>query len=231
MEAIERLRRDHAILRSKLDVLESALKMGPEAWFVLREVSHTLAQQLRDHIRREEALVAVCRSALREQALTHITVEHHDEPQRLRTLSRLFIKESGQSLRHIEPVLTEIIAGLRHHMEEEEQELFPVLEQVLAEQQAAVDPSSALGQLDEVMTINWVLQQYPKTRGVFEQLFINIPYEGSDCLDEVAWRHGMGVQDLISKLEQTIVSCACRGRGTSKNTEPLTAPQEIGAKV
>jgi len=31
MNAIERLRRDHVILRAKLDVLESALRMGPEA--------------------------------------------------------------------------------------------------------------------------------------------------------------------------------------------------------
>ena len=106
MKAIERLRRDHVILRSKLDVLESALKMGPEAWFVLREVSHTLAQQLRDHIRREEELVAACRAVLREEAVTHVSVEHRDEPQRLRALHRLFVKESGKSLSQIAPVLT-----------------------------------------------------------------------------------------------------------------------------
>ena len=115
MKAVERLRRDHVILRAKLDVLESALKMGPEAWFVLREVSHTLAQQLRDHIRREEELVAACRAALREEAVAHVSVEHRDEPQRLRALHRLFVKESGQSLSRIEPVLTEIIEGLRRH--------------------------------------------------------------------------------------------------------------------
>ena len=221
MKAIERLRRDHVILRSKLDVLESALKMGPEAWFVLREVSHTLACQLRDHIRREEELVALCRAAMREQAVARIDVEHRDEPQRLRTLNRLFIKESGESLTHIEPALTEIIKGLRHHMEEEERELFPILEQVLAERQAEAiaDPSSLPGHLDEVMTVNRILQQYPKTRNVFEQLFINIPYEGCDCLDEVAWRHGMDSRELLEKLERALgtpaealkdAACACR---------------------
>lgn len=210
MKAVERLRRDHVILRSKLDVLESALKMGPEAWFVLRELSHTLARQLRDHIRREEEMVAACRDALKEQALAHVTVDHRDEPERLRALNRLFIKEPGRSLEQVGPVLREVIDGLRHHMEEEEMELFPVLEQTLAERQAeAVTDRSSQSGLDEVMTINRVLQQYPQTRRMFEQLFINIPYEGSDCLDEVAWRHGMDSRELLEKLEGVIAVCGC----------------------
>lgn len=208
MKAIERLRRDHVILRSKLDVLESALKIGPDAWFVLREVSHTLARQLRDHLRREEELVAACRAALREEALVHLTVEHGDEPQRLQALHRLFVKESGQSLSRIEPVLTEIIEGLRRHMEEEEMELFPILEQTLAERhaEAVTYPSPLPGRLEEMMTVNRVLQHYPKTKGVFEQLFINIPYEGSDCLDEVAWRRGMDCRQLLLLLEEAIAA-------------------------
>lgn len=210
MKSVERLRRDHAILRSKLDVLESALKMGPEAWFVLRELSHTLARQLRDHIRREEGLVAACRYALKEPALAHVTVEHRDEPERLRALNRLFIKESGRSLEQVGPVLREVIDGLRHHMEEEEMELFPLLEQTLAERQheAVTDPSFLPGRLEEMMTVNRVLQCYPRTKRVFEQLFINIPYEGADCLDEVAWRHGMESRELLEKLERGLGSAA-----------------------
>ena len=80
MNAIERLKRDHAILRSKLDILESALQFGPRMWFVLREVCFTLSRQLTDHIRREEELVARCRRSLSQRAALHITVEHRDEP-------------------------------------------------------------------------------------------------------------------------------------------------------
>ena len=64
MNTVGRLRRDHAILRAKLDVLEAALRMGPEVWYVLREVCFTLARQLRDHIKREEELVAGCRQTM-----------------------------------------------------------------------------------------------------------------------------------------------------------------------
>lgn len=46
MEPIARLKRDHRILRSKFDVLESALRMGPETWFVLREVCYSLSRLL-----------------------------------------------------------------------------------------------------------------------------------------------------------------------------------------
>ena len=74
MRAIDRLRRDHQILRSKLDVLETALTMGPETWFVLREVCFTLARQLRDHMRREEELVMACRQALHPKVLAEIAV-------------------------------------------------------------------------------------------------------------------------------------------------------------
>lgn len=205
MNAIERLKRDHAILRSKLSVLESALKMGPETWYVVREVCFTLARQLQDHIRREEALIAACRAALSEEVLARLSVEHHDEPQHLRTINRLFTRESRQTLEHIQPALLEVIRGLRHHMEEEEASLFPTLERVLGRQRAA---ELQLGQmprrLDETMTVNRVLQQHPETRAVFEESFISVPVDGCYCLDEVAWRHGMEGRELLAKLEQAI---------------------------
>ena len=78
MNAIDRLRRDHTILRSKLDILETALTMGPDVWFVLRETCFTLGRQLRDHIRREEELVAACRKMMNPKVLAEIVVEHHD---------------------------------------------------------------------------------------------------------------------------------------------------------
>ncbi len=65
--------------------------------------------------------------------------------------------------------------------------------------------------LEEVMTVNRVLQQYPATRSVFEQLFVNLPFEGADCLDEVAWRHGMEARELLGQLEQAISERPERG--------------------
>ncbi len=212
MNAMERLKRDHVILRVKLSVLGSALTMGPEAWFVLREVCSTLSRQLQDHIAREEELVRACKEALTEAAPTHLIVEHKDEPQLLRTVNRLFVEGQGHSLVAIKPALTRLIHGLRAHMDEEEAELFPLLERVLAarEAQAPTAVESAGAHLDEVMAVNRVLREFPATKRVFDSLFVNVPFEGCDCLDEVAWRRGMEARDLIDKLEAVIASCGCR---------------------
>ncbi len=231
MRAVERLRRDHGILRSKLDVLEAALRMGPETWFVLREVCFTLSGQLRDHIKREEGLVAACRRAMNPKVLAEVVVEHHDEPTHLRTINRLFLSERGHTLERIRPALQEVIDGLRRHMSEEEADLFPILERVLTEHEPVAPVEfreTPHAHVDETMTVNRIIQAFPGPQPVFERLFINVPMEGCACLDEVAWRHGMESQELLAKLEAVMAhgdgregelheashnsqaSCACR---------------------
>ena len=193
------------ILRSKLSVLEAALGMGETSWFVLREVCFTLARQLRDHIRREEALVAACRQALPSDLLERISAEHHDEPSHLRMITRLFVQERGQRLQEIRPELMRVIAGLRHHMDEEEAELFPILGRVLGEQEEAMSSTAApRARVDEQMTVNHVVQEFPQTRAAFERLFVSIPMEGCHCLDEVAWAHGMECRQLLEALDAAI---------------------------
>ena len=226
MDAIHRLKRDHTILRTKLDVLESALQMRSDAWFVLREVCFTLARQLRDHIKREETLVRIARNTLippptggsgtlppvgggmNPRILAEVALEHKDEPRHLRTINRLFVSESGHSLEHIRPALAEVIHGLRRHMDEEERELFPILERVLAEGLMIPMAERPTSHLDETMTVNRIVNEFPATRTVFERLFIGVPTEGCDCLDEVAWRHGMESRDLLKRLEEAI-TCSC----------------------
>ena len=220
MKAIERLRRDHAILRAKLDVLESALRLGPEVWYVLREVCFTLARQLRDHIKREENLVAACRNAMNPKVLVEVAVEHKDEPEQLRTINRLFWSERGHSLERIRPVLEETIRRLRHHMSEEETELFPLLERTLADALPAA-PEAPRTPFDETATVNRIVQEFPRTRPVFERLFISVPMEGCSCLDEVAWRHGMEARELLKKLERAIGSCSCAGREPSEQADTM----------
>ena len=227
MNAIDRLRRDHQILRAKLDVLEAALGMGPEAWFVLREMCFTLSRQLRDHLKREEELVAACRRSLTPKLLAELVVEHKDEPQHLRAILRLFVSERGHSLEQIRPVLTQVIGGLRRHMAEEESELFPVLERTLADRpREAAAATGPAARLDETMTVNRVVQEFPATRPVFTRLFINVPMEGCACLDEVAWRHGMDSRELLERLEQTIGSCRC-ALETSEDARRIWHPEDM----
>lgn len=236
MNTVGRLRRDHAILRAKLDVLEAALRMGPEVWYVLREVCFTLARQLRDHIKREEELVAACRQTMisppagkagggmNPKILAEIVVEHQDEPEQLRTITRLFLLQPDHSLERLRPALQETIRRLRLHMSKEESELFPVLERTLAETlgSAAREPGRAL-LFDETTTVNRVVRDFPGVQPVFERLFINVPVEGCSCLDEVAWRHGMEARELLALLEQAVDACECRRQ------EPVPQVETAGA--
>lgn len=237
MKAVDRLKRDHKILRAKLDVLEAALAMGPETWFVLREICHTLSRQLQHHIRREEALVAACRQSLSPEALAHQAVEHHDEPELLRAVNRLFIEEQGRSLEQVRPTMMKLIQGLRRHMDEEEQELFPAIERTLATREP-MEPQRAAAVsfvLEETVSVNSVVHAHPETRLIFDQLFISIPYEGYDSLDEVAWRRGLEAHELLERLQGAITPPAASPRnrppsGRDRKHEPDAASgQPVGA--
>ena len=229
MRGTERLRRDHKILRAKLDVLESALRMGPETWYVLREVCFTLSRQLRDHIRREEDLVAACRAAMNPKVLAEVVVEHYDEPEHLRSVNRMFISDGERSFNQLKIALTEVIDGLRHHMAEEEAELFPIFDRVLSDQPAipgvSTEPPT---RFEETMTVNRVVQQFPRTKPVFERLFINVPMEGCSCLDEVAWRHGIDSRELLRTLDDVVRTCECAQDIPPTRHEDLTLqPSEV----
>ena len=219
MNAIERLRGDHDALRATLYLLEGALGMGPETRVTLRKLCHVLGGRLRDHIQREDALVSGCRQAFGPEILRHLAVEHHDEPQLLRALEELFAQDAPPVWTDVTSTLTRVIQGLRRHLAEEEQELFPTLERAFVPQ--ARDPGTVQAAcpacLCDTMTPNWIVRQDPRTQAVFDELSINLAFEGSDGLDEVAWRHGVSDQELLQKLEEAT-------RETSLRSEHQTAP-------
>ena len=205
MNAVERLKRDHHILRSKFDVIEAVLPMEGDAWFVLRDICFTLARQLQNHMKREEALVMACRTTMPPHLLAEVAVEHRDEPERLRAINPLFLDERSRALERIRPALLETIRGLRRHMAQEEAELFPALERMLSARAVAPSEAASGRGLQECMTVNRVVREHPETRAVFDRLFINLPLEGCACLDEVAWRHGVESEELLARLEQAVL--------------------------
>ena len=207
MNPVERLRRDHQVLRAKLNVVESALEMGEDTWFVLRELCHSLAGQLQDHLKREEALLAAYRQRVGERRCACLTVEHRDEAEHLRTINRLFCHDPARTFPSVRGQLRNVIHALRAHLDDEEANLFPQLERLGAPPLAAA-PAADSALLQETMTINRVLLEHPRTLPVFKRLFVSIPYEGCDCLDEVAWRHGMDTRELIALLEQAACDAA-----------------------
>ena len=56
------------------------------------------------------------------------------------------------------------------------------------------------------MSANEILQRYPSTEPVFQELHINRLREGYDSVDELAWRHGMDVEQFVHTLQQAALS-------------------------
>ena len=56
------------------------------------------------------------------------------------------------------------------------------------------------------MSANEILQRYPSTAPVFQELRINRLREGYESVDELAWRHGMDVSQLIETLQRVVLA-------------------------
>lgn len=147
MDAVDRLTREHGFLRSKLRLLESALGMSEEAWFVVRGVSVTLWKELQAHGRREEKIFVTCRAALGRGQWTPVMVDHAAEQEDLLIMKQLFMEEP-QSFEALRPKLAEVVTGLRCQMDQHETKLFTALEEAVARAAApSVDGKEAAGVL------------------------------------------------------------------------------------
>ena len=52
------------------------------------------------------------------------------------------------------------------------------------------------------MSANAIAHRYPETETLFEQLQIDRQAEGYETLEELAWRHGMDVSQVIRQLRR-----------------------------
>jgi len=202
MNPIDRLQRDHSLLREKLQVLDVALDMGPETWFVVRETCVSLSHRLADHLRRADRVMAVATKALEEQQVGRLWLEHHVDGFRFRIAINPFLEGDDALFARATPTLKAAISSLRDHMAQVETKLFPTLGEPISA--AAADATQPGAWLDGTTTVNRLITEHPETKPVFEQLFVSPLYEQYDYLDEVAWRHGMEVEDLIARLRGAI---------------------------
>ncbi len=85
--------------------------------------------------------------------------------------------------------------------------------------------------LHEHMTLNRIVREHPETRSVCDRLRISLPFEGCDCLDEVAWRLGIKARDLISQLEGVIASGGYQESNASSRTASASALEEARAEA
>ena len=61
-------------------------------------------------------------------------------------------------------------------------------------------------EISEAMSVNEIVQRYPRTERFFNQLHVNRLAEGYESVDELAWRYGMDVGQVIERLRQAALS-------------------------
>ena len=195
------LRQDHALLHKKLAFLESALQVAPAARLVLREMCCSLLRLLGEHLQRERHLIERYAHDLPEHQrpphATDHTVEHH----LLRAVNELLLSGMRASVPMVVLRLSQAIDQLEARMEEQERTIFPALDQA-----AAWHPEGEPAVISGAMSVNEILQRYPQTGPIFDELHINRWREGYESVDELAWRHGMEAAQVLEQLRQVAAS-------------------------
>ena len=207
MNAVNRLKREHGIFRSKLNVLESALHMGQDAWFVLRAECFSLAKQLEGHALREEGLSTSCHAVPVSGWPPTSLADHAMESRQLAFINRFLIEQPSRLLKRIAPTIIRFVSGFRRRMDRQESIGFPIVEETLVlskENQLLLKEARLPWDLSETIILGEVVTRYPAAGPALDRLFIDQRFERYDCLDEVAWRHGMESQELLAQLEEEL---------------------------
>ena len=130
MNAIELLKEDHQMAMSLITELESADEQaGTDA--TQTETFNKLQQALKLHTRMEEEIFYPALESFDETSdlVTEAYQEHEQVDQLLAQLSSQAPNEE-----EFQEALAELRSSIEHHVEEEENEMFPQAEQVLGQQ-------------------------------------------------------------------------------------------------
>ena len=223
MNTMKRLKQDHEWFRSRLTILESAVNLGSDTWFVLRELCFALSRQLRDHSRCEMELTALYTVRGGHNGCGNANLSHEEAQQQLPDINRFFAEQPSCLFERVRPTLMTFIARLHREIRDQESRLFPALEETSALHEHAQQHDEPMPPiLSERMTIEDLASRYPMTQGVLELLFGQSAFERCDPLVEVAWRHGMNGQSVLEFLGQLIVGTR---RATYKGGE-CSAPSD-----
>jgi iron-sulfur cluster repair protein YtfE (RIC family) len=197
MEAMQAMRQDHAILRRKIALLESAMQAAPEARFVLREMCFSLQRLLQDHLSREERVLQVYASSGDQPAVP----DHAAAADHFRGVLDLLFAGMRASMPAVIARLSRAVELLEAQMAEQERLAFPVLDHAIG-----LEGLGAEAAISGTMSVNEILLRYPQTERLFEQLHVNRVQEGYKSVDELAWCHGMDVSQFLEQLRQAAAS-------------------------
>lgn len=193
------LKKDHEILRRKLDFLETAMQVAPQSAFVLRDMCHSLTKMLDAHIHREEEALAPHTNRIRALLRYHAGQDHADQQTVLRDINTMLLAGIKMPTSTVVNRLSHLIQELREHMADEEEHLFPAVDS--AEQEQPKTGEALQPMITEQMSANAVMKAFPATRAVFEKHGIRCGCEGCECLDELAWRRGLDAKAFVEELQ------------------------------
>ena len=198
MESVGLLLADHALLRRKCQLLESILQSRPEGRFVVSELVNSLQRLLDDHYRREQPVLQHYRAEQHVYGQPPRVFDHAAERQILRMVGQL-LKARMKSARTLVILrLSQAIEQLQIQMARQEKLVFPFIDAALLNEEASSMP------IHEAMSVNEVIQRFPTANQVFDELHVNRLEEGSDSVDEVAWRHGLPVSEMLDHLRHAV---------------------------
>ena len=214
MSLTEPVRKDHRILRAKLRLLEAAMRVAPEAQFVLREMCWSLAQMLDDHIKHEIEVLQPYRNRIQALTQEHMAQEHADQQVVLRDVNALLLRGLYAPMSKVVPPLAHLIEELREHMDQEEREVFLMVDQIAAEESRRPPTQADPLLITETMTVNHILRLHPKVRGIFRAFKVDCECDGLHGLDELYWRRGLDVAALLRQLNQSVMELEVTGLHT-----------------
>ncbi len=102
--------------------------MVPEAPFVLREMCWSLARMLEDHIWHEAEALRPYSGQIQGLMQARMARDHADQQTILRDVNTLLVGRINAPTSQVVLPLAHLIDELREHMDEEECELFPVID-------------------------------------------------------------------------------------------------------
>ena len=203
MTLAEALRDDHALLRSKVALLESALASIPQARLAFREKCFSLTRLLTRHMKREAPLVRLYYERIPTARYLPRPKDHSAEHALLRAITELLLEGVKTSVPLLILRVSQAIEQLQEQMEDQDRTLFPFCETLGEETPTSpAEPHARRPEIAVSMSVNAILQRYPQAERVFEPLRVNRLGEGYESVEELAWRRGVDAQQLLEQLRQ-----------------------------
>ncbi|HEX9780427.1 MAG TPA: hemerythrin domain-containing protein [bacterium] len=201
MSAFEELRQEHHAIQRTFGMLESALRIGPEAWPVLRQLCFSALRQLQLHVWREERMLARYDDGSLERLPAYAQESHRDKMHDLKLIVHYVMGGAPAMWKDVAGALNAVIEGVRQQIEEQEALAFPLLERT-------VPANGTVNWIDEppilsgTLTVRQAVSWYPAVRRACASLGVDLLAEADETLERIAWRRGLDCQELLTVLRQ-----------------------------